>query len=68
MVSWQDRVDMLRSPICGEPLAWDQGRIVCATCRLMFPIIDGIPALLESEARELSGERADVEARCPKRR
>ena len=57
-------IDLLVCPLCkgplkaerkpGEPLA----SLVCPADRLAFPIRDGIPVMLESEARALDAPTA----------
>ena len=53
-------IAMLVCPICKGPLQAGRdadGRLVeleCAADKLAFPIHDGIPAMLESEARPLA--------------
>ena len=53
-------IAMLVCPICKGPLEAGRdadGRLVeleCAADKLAFPINDGIPAMLESEARPLA--------------
>jgi uncharacterized protein len=47
----KDLLDILACPVCKTPLklaASDQ--LECANCRRLYPIRDGIPILLESEA------------------
>lgn len=48
-------LDVLVCPVSKAPLRWDAEReeLVCAASRLAYPVRDGIPVLLESEAREL---------------
>ncbi|NDY90583.1 Trm112 family protein [Ideonella livida] len=52
-------LDLLVCPLCKGPLtlrrdeALRPHELVCAADRLAFPIRDGIPAMLESEARAL---------------
>ncbi len=48
-------------PLCKGPLAWnkDAGELVCKGDRLAFPVRDGMPVMLEEEARTLA---ADEEA------
>ena len=57
-------IDLLVCPVCkgplemrrdGEQAAMD---LVCAADRLAFPIRDGIPVMLENEARPLDGPAA----------
>ena len=58
-------LDLLVCPICKGRLYPDRQRaeLVCRADRLAFPIRDGIPVMLESEARLLaepaSGSPAD---------
>jgi uncharacterized protein YbaR (Trm112 family) len=53
-------IDMLVCPICKGPLEAGrdgEGRLVeleCAPDKLAFPIHDGIPVMLEGEARPLA--------------
>ena len=49
-------LDMLACPICKAPLEHRPtgGILVCRAERLAFPIRDGIPVLLEDEARSMS--------------
>lgn len=54
-------IDILVCPACKGPLRQDRGHgeLVCSACRLAYPVRDGIPVMLESEARPLeSGEDA----------
>ena len=48
-------LEILVCPICKGPLAWrkDSQELVCKADRLAFPVKDGIPVMLEDEAREL---------------
>ncbi|MBL8317448.1 MAG: Trm112 family protein [Burkholderiaceae bacterium] len=52
-------IDLLVCPLCKGPLTLErsaEGKVrefVCAADRLAFPIRDGIPVMLESEARSL---------------
>ncbi len=54
-------LEMLVCPICKGPLTdhrTDAGReLVCRADRLAFPIRDGIPIMLPSEARNLEDQR-----------
>lgn len=55
-------LEMLICPICKSPLvlrrddALRPSELVCAADRLAFPVRDGIPVMLESEARALPAE------------
>ncbi|MGB5082000.1 MAG: Trm112 family protein [Burkholderiales bacterium] len=48
-------LDILVCPICKGPLIYRKGQaeFVCKADRLAFPIRDGIPVMLEDEARKL---------------
>lgn len=54
-------LDLLVCPVTKGPLIYDKARseLVSKSARLAYPIRDGIPVMLEDEARELSEE--DVE-------
>jgi len=45
-------------PITGGPLSLsdDRSELISAAAKLAFPIRDGIPIMIESEARKLSAE------------
>lgn len=49
-------LEILVCPLCKSSLRHDRQRaeLVCRADRLAFPIRDGVPVMLESEARELS--------------
>lgn len=49
---------ILVCPVSKAPLVYDKGRqeLLCRQSRLAYPIRDGIPVLLESEARRLDDE------------
>ncbi len=48
-------LDLLVCPICKGPLAYrkTEQELVCKADRLAYPIRDGIPVMLEEEARKL---------------
>jgi uncharacterized protein YbaR (Trm112 family) len=48
-------LDILACPICKGPLQYSkqQAVLVCRADRLAYPIRDGIPVMLEDEARRL---------------
>jgi uncharacterized protein len=52
-------LELLVCPICKGPLEYqrppqhERAELVCAADRLAFPVRDGIPVMLESEARSL---------------
>ena len=49
-------LDILACPVCKGPLRWhrDAQQLVCRGDRLAFPVSDGIPIMLEDEARQLT--------------
>lgn len=54
-------LDILVCPLCKAKLIYQKnaGELICTADRLSFPIRDGIPVMLESEARRLSLEEYD---------
>lgn len=57
-------LEMLICPICKGPLVLRRDdaqrplELVCSADRMAFPVRDGIPVMLESEARALPAEEA----------
>ncbi len=53
-------LEVLVCPLCKGPLDYKkpQQELVCKPCRLAYPVRDGIPMMLEGEAREISAEEA----------
>jgi len=51
-------LEILVCPLCKGPLLFhrDQQELVCKPDRLAYPIRDGIPVMLEDEARKLGAE------------
>ncbi|MEH6459058.1 Trm112 family protein [Chitinimonas sp. JJ19] len=51
-------LEILVCPVCKGPLYYDKGRqeLICRGDRLAFAVKDGIPVMLESEARELPAD------------
>ncbi len=51
-------LDILVCPVCKGPLLHrkESEELICKADRLAFPIRDGIPVMLESEARQLPAE------------
>ncbi len=58
-------LDILACPICKSSLIYKQDaqELLCKADRLAFPVRDGIPVMLEDEARELSNEEVDALAK-----
>lgn len=52
--------EIIACPICKGKLMFNKNNqeLICKLDRLAYPIHDGIPVLLESEARTLSYEEA----------
>jgi uncharacterized protein len=48
-------LDILACPICKSPLKYDKSgeQLICRADRLAFPVRDGIPVMLEEEAKQL---------------
>ncbi len=55
-------LEILVCPVCKGPLDYlkDKQELVCKADRLGFPIRDGIPVMLEDEARGLSAEEVEA--------
>jgi len=53
-------LEILVCPICKGPLSYDRAaqELVCSADGLAFPVRDGIPVMLEGEARALGRETA----------
>ena len=51
-------LDILVCPVTKGPLVWDADKqeLLCKASRLAYPVRDGIPVMLEEEARPLSDE------------
>jgi uncharacterized protein YbaR (Trm112 family) len=54
-------LDILVCPICKGPLVnrRQEKELVCRADRLAFPVLDGIPVMLEEEARKL-GDNEEI--------
>lgn len=57
-------LEILVCPICKSPLVYDKPaqELICKGERLAFPIRDGIPVMLEDEARTLAPDE-EISAR-----
>jgi uncharacterized protein YbaR (Trm112 family) len=55
-------LDIMACPLCQSSLIHkrDQHELICKADRLAFPIQDGIPVMLEDEARRISLEEYDA--------
>ncbi len=51
-------LQILACPLCKGPLHYDRKaqEMICAVDRLAYPVRDGIPVMLEDEARQLGSE------------
>ncbi len=51
-------LDILVCPICKGPLIYLKSRqeLICKADRLAYPVKDGIPVMLEDDARKLAPE------------
>jgi uncharacterized protein len=58
-------LDILVCPVTKAPLVWDAQKqeLLCKASRLAYPVRDGIPVMLESEARSLDDAAAASETR-----
>ena len=54
-------LDILVCPVTKGPLIYDQEKqeLISRAARLAYPIRDGIPVMLETEARTLSNEEIE---------
>jgi len=57
----QKLLDILVCPVSKAPLEYDRENqeLVCRASGLAYPVRDGIPVLLENEARQLSTEEKE---------
>lgn len=55
-------LDILVCPVTKGPLVWDAAarELKSRAARLAYPVRDGIPVMLEEEARPLSDEEIDA--------
>ena len=61
-------LEILVCPVCKGPLVFDKPaqELICKADRLAYPIRDGIPVMLDEEARAMSAEEVDA-LRDPRR-
>ncbi|HEY3180233.1 MAG TPA: Trm112 family protein [Casimicrobiaceae bacterium] len=54
-------LEMLVCPVTKGPLIYDRNKqeLISKTARLAYPIRDGIPVMLEEEARKLTPEECE---------
>ena len=55
-------LDILACPLCKSTLIYKQNEqeLICKADHLAFPVRDGIPVMLEDEARQLTNEESDA--------
>lgn len=55
-------LDILVCPVCKGPLVYDQAaeELICKGDRLAYPIREGIPVMLEDQARVLESKEQKV--------
>jgi uncharacterized protein YbaR (Trm112 family) len=49
-------LEILVCPLCKGKLAFTSNELICKADRLAYPVKDGIPVMLEEEARKLPPE------------
>ena len=54
-------LDILVCPVSKAPVEWHKqtNELFCRASRLAYPVRDGIPVMLEVEARELTAEERE---------
>lgn len=52
-------LDILVCPLCKGKLLLKRDELICRFDRLAYPVRDGIPVMLEAEARSVSLEEKD---------
>lgn len=53
-------LEILVCPLCKGKLLFKKKELICRFDRLAYPIRDGIPVMLEGEAREISLEEKEA--------
>jgi uncharacterized protein YbaR (Trm112 family) len=53
-------LEILVCPLCKGKLLYKNEEFICRFDRLAFPVRDGIPVMLETEARKISLEEKDL--------
>jgi uncharacterized protein YbaR (Trm112 family) len=56
-------LEMLVCPKCNGSLNYDRkaAEMLCAVCKLAYPVRDDIPVLIEQDARSLAGQKESAE-------
>lgn len=57
----QKLLSILVCPVTKGPLEYDKDNqeLISKSAKLAYPVVDGIPVMLENEARELAQEQVD---------
>ena len=57
----KELLDILACPVCKGAVKWqkEEAELVCRFDKLAFPIKDGIPVMIPSEARQLSSDELE---------
>ena len=52
-------LEILVCPVCKGKLEFDKTaqELICKPCQLAYPVRDGIPIMMQDEARSLSGQQ-----------
>ena len=52
-------LEILVCPVCKGKLEFDKSaqELICKPCQLAYPVRDGIPIMMQDEARSLSGQQ-----------
>jgi uncharacterized protein YbaR (Trm112 family) len=55
----RDFLDVLACPVCkGKIEEVENKKLLCLSCYRAYPIMDGIPVMLEEEAEQLTEDKA----------
>ncbi|MFH1458887.1 MAG: Trm112 family protein [Candidatus Omnitrophota bacterium] len=49
----RELLEILACPVCKESIELKKEKLICAKCKLYYPIKDGIPVMLTTEAKPL---------------
>jgi uncharacterized protein YbaR (Trm112 family) len=52
-------LEILVCPVCKGKLTFDKSaqELICKPCQLAYPVRDGIPIMMQDEARSLNGQQ-----------
>ncbi|MDD5439214.1 MAG: Trm112 family protein [Candidatus Omnitrophica bacterium] len=54
----KELLDILACPACKSGVKYENEKIICQKCGLRYPVRDGIPVMLVSEAEKPGEKRA----------